>query len=100
MDQDESSKTQLLQSALALIEMQNKEIARLRENLQNMTDISKGHLDDTREASDKTTEIAELLQQSNEGLSQALIVLSSLKNNINRIDQAAKNAIQKAASFN
>lgn len=95
MAKDKNNELELLQSALELIELQNDELARLRDLLTEGGELNQRQLSEVREATNKTGTMSQLLSDSDHGLSEALRVLDSMKQNLTRIDVAATTAIRK-----
>ncbi|MBO6948060.1 MAG: hypothetical protein JJ855_08775 [Rhodospirillales bacterium] len=95
MASEKHTELELLQSALELIELQNEELARLRNLLTEGGELNRRQLNEVKQASDRTGEMSRLLTDSDEGIDAALKVLDAMKQNLSRIDTAATTAIQK-----
>lgn len=86
---------EMLKSARDLIEIQNKELSVLRDAVAEMSAFADAQAVAAQEAEDRAEELEKLLQQSDEGLSEALIVLSAMREGLKKINAAANATISK-----
>lgn len=85
----------MLQSALDLIEMLNDEVTTLRAAMADAKAFSEAQAAAVADAEAKADQLAKLLHQSDEGLSEALIVLAAMRAGLGKISEAANAAIAK-----
>lgn len=85
----------MLRAALDLIEIQNKELEQLRDAIAEMSSFADAQAVAAQEAEDKAAHLEKLLHQSDEGLSEALIVLSAMREGLAKINAAANATITK-----
>ncbi len=95
MTANEQNSREMLRSALELIEIQNDELLQLRDAVAEISSFANAQAVATQEAEDKAAHLENLLHQSDEGLSEALIVLSAIREGLAKINAAAKATITK-----
>ena len=95
MGVEDYSEKDLLKSAMDLIQLQNEELERLRHSLTNVRQLSESQVAEAGEAQRRARTMEELLEESEEGIAEALTILGEMKKNLAEIDKAASLAISK-----
>ena len=95
MTADDQNSREMLRAALDLIEIQNTELAQLRDAVAEISTFADAQAVAAQEAEDRAAHLEQLLHQSNEGLSEALIVLAAMRQGLAKINAAANATITK-----
>jgi len=95
MTADDQNSREMLRAALDLIEIQNTELAQLRDAVAEISTFADAQAVAAQEAEDRAAHLEQLLHQSDEGLSEALIVLAAMRQGLAKINAAANATITK-----
>ena len=95
MTADDQNPREMLRAALDLIEIQNTELVQLRDAVAEISTFADAQAVAAQEAEDRAAHLEQLLHQSDEGLSEALIVLAATRQGLAKINAAANATITK-----
>jgi len=95
MTADDQNPREMLRAALDLIEIQNTELVQLRDAVAEISTFADAQAVAAQEAEDRAAHLEQLLHQSDEGLSEALIVLAAMRQGLAKINAAANATITK-----
>ena len=94
MDQPDSDIKQTLANAMDLIGAQNAEIEMYKSALETASMMQSDQREELAALQDKISDLEKLLHVSDEGLSEALIVLASIREGLIKVNEASTKTIQ------